>query len=91
MPARHHWLLAASEEGSVRLDELRRPAGDPLLPQLLEELKRLMVRHRLLSEQLREIEAAREQTAMAAEPDHAVQQIQMLTRLVKLDWRRRPG
>ena len=43
-----------------------------------------MVRHRLLSEQLSEIEAAREQTAMAAEPDHAVQQIQMLTRLVGL-------
>ena len=41
----------------------------------LEELKRLMVRHRLLSEQLREIEAAREQTAMAAEPDHAVQHL----------------
>ena len=72
------------KKAAVRLDELRRPAGDPLPPQLLEELKRLMVRHRLLSEQLREIEAAREQTAMAAEPDHAVQQIQMLTRLVGL-------
>ena len=43
-----------------------------------------MVRHRLLGEQLSEIDAAREQTAMAAEPDHAVQQIQMLTRLVGL-------
>src|ERR1700733_4452994 len=72
------------KKAAVRLDELRRPAGDPLPPQLLEELKRLMVRHRLLSEQLREIEAAREQMAMAAEPDHAGQQIQMLTRLVGL-------
>jgi transposase len=43
-----------------------------------------MTRHRLLSEQLREIEAAREQAALAAEPDCAVQQIQMLARLVGL-------
>ncbi len=46
-----------------------------------------MVRHRLLSEQIGEAEAAREQTAAAAEvlADHAVQQItQMLTRLVGL-------
>lgn len=67
-----------------RLDDLCTRVGAPLPPQLLAEVKRLMVRHRLLSEQLREIEAAREQTAMAAEPDHAVQQIQMLTRLVGL-------
>lgn len=43
-----------------------------------------LTRHRMLSEQLREIEAAREQAAMAAEPDCAVQQIQMLARLVGL-------
>lgn len=50
----------------------------------MEELRRLMLRHRVLSDQLREIEAAREQIAMAADPDHAVQQIQMLARLVGL-------
>ena len=72
------------KKAAVRLDELRSAAGTPLRPQLMAEVKRLMVRHRLLSEQLSEIEAAREQTAMAAEPDHAVQQIQMLTRLVGL-------
>ena len=72
------------KKAAVRLDELRCAAGGPLPPQLMAEVKRLMVRHRLLSEQLSEIEAAREQTAMAAEPDHAVQQIQMLTRLVGL-------
>ena len=72
------------KKAAERLDELRRLAGEPLPPKLLDELRRLMVRHRLLSEQLREIEAAREQAAMAAEPDHAVQQIQMLTRLIGL-------
>jgi len=72
------------KKAAERLDELRGFAGDPVPPKLLEELKRLMTRHRLLSEQLRDIETAREQVAMAAEPDHAVQQIQMLTRLVGL-------
>lgn len=67
-----------------RLDELRSFAGDPLPPRLLEEVRRLMVRHGVLSEQLKEIEAAREQAALAAEPDHTVQQIQMLARLVGL-------
>ena len=43
-----------------------------------------LTRHRMLSEQLSEIEAAREQAAMAAEPDGAVRQIQMLARLVGL-------
>ncbi len=56
------------KKAAVRLDELRCAAGGPLPPQLMAEVKRLMVRHRLLSEQLSEIEAAREQTAMAAEP-----------------------
>jgi transposase len=67
-----------------RPDELGSVAGTPLPPRLLEEVKRLMTRHRVLSEQLSEIEAARERTAMAAEPDHAVQQTQMLTRLIGL-------
>src|SRR5271165_2549135 len=72
------------KKASERLDELRCFAGTPLPPMLLEELKRLMARHRVLSDQLKEIEAAREQTAMAAEPDRAVQQIQMLARLFGL-------
>src|SRR6478752_6025046 len=65
------------KKAAERLDGLRSFAGAPLPPMLREELHRLMMRHRMLSEQLREIEAAREQAAMAAEPDCAVQQIQM--------------
>ena len=72
------------KKAAERLDGLRSFAGAPLPPMLLEELHRLMTRHRMLSEQLREIEAAREQAALAAEPDCAVQQIQMLARLVGL-------
>jgi transposase len=79
------------KKAAERLEQLRSRAGAPLPPMpvlgpafgrtrgLLEELRRLMVRHRVLSEQLREIEAAREQIALAAEPDRAVQQIQMLS------------
>jgi transposase len=69
------------KQAAERLQELRSFSGTKLPPRLLEELQRLMTRHRLLSEQLREIELARAQAAVAAEPDHAVQQIQMLAYL----------
>jgi transposase len=69
------------KQAAERLQELRSFSGTKLPPKLLEELQRLMTRHRLLSDQLREIELARAQAAMAAEPDRAVQQIQMLAYL----------
>jgi transposase len=72
------------KKAAERLDELSSFAGTPLPPMLLAELRRLMTRHRVLSAQLREIETAREQAAATAEPDHAMQQIQMLARLVGL-------
>jgi transposase len=72
------------KRAAERLDGLRGCTGPALPPMLLQELRRLLARHHLLSEQLREIEAAREQTALAAEPDRAVQQIQMLARLFGL-------
>jgi transposase len=51
----------------------------------LDELRRLLVRHRLLSEQLEEIETAREQAlAAAAEQDKAARQIRVLTYLAGL-------
>jgi transposase len=72
------------KKAAQRLDELRCYDGAVLPPRLLDEVKRLMVRHRLLSEQLREIEAAREAVTMAAQPDRAVQQIQMLSQVFGL-------
>jgi len=67
-----------------RLDDLRDHAGAPLPPRKMEELRRLMARHRVMSDQLKEIEAARERTVMASEPDSAAQQIQMLAGMVGL-------
>lgn len=69
------------KQAAERLEELRSFSGTTLPPKLLEELQRLMTRHHLLSDQLREIELAREQAARTAEPDRTVQQIQMLAYL----------
>jgi transposase len=67
-----------------RLEAVRSFAGAPLPEKTMAELKRLMARHRLASEQLREIEAERDQVATAVEPDQAGQKIQHLTRIVSL-------
>lgn len=66
------------KQAAERLEQLRGVAGAPLPPMLLAELKRLMARHRLLSEQIGEIEQAREERVRTAEPDRSVQQIRML-------------
>jgi transposase len=68
-----------------QLESLRCFDDTPLPAKLMEELRRLMVRHRVLSEQLKEIEAAREQAlAAAAEQDKTARQIRVLTYLVGL-------
>jgi transposase len=48
------------------LDEQRSFAGAPLPAKTMAELRRLMARHRLLSEQLQEIEAERDRVATTA-------------------------
>jgi transposase len=69
-------------KAAERLEELRDFDGGALPPKLMDELRRLLVRHRLLSEQLEEIETAREQAlAAAAEQDKAARQIRVLTYL----------
>jgi transposase len=50
----------------------------------MAELRRLLARHQLLSEQLKEIEAARETVLTAEMPDLAAQQIQALALLYGL-------
>ena len=67
-----------------RLEQVRDFAGAPLPPQTMAELRRLMARHRLASEQLRELAAARDRVAQVAEPDQAERTIQILTRIVSL-------
>jgi transposase len=72
-------------KAAERLEELRGFDGGALPPKLMEELRRLMVRHRVLSEQLKEIEVAREQAlAAAAEQDKTARQIRVLTYLIGL-------
>src|SRR3546814_6894848 len=48
----------------------------------MAELRRLMVRHRLASEQLREIEAARDRVLTVARPDREERMIRLLVQIV---------
>ena len=72
------------KKAAERLEQLRSFAGAPLPDKAMAEMRRLMVRHRLVSEHLREIEAERARIVQAAEPDQAGQKIQHLTRIVSL-------
>jgi transposase len=67
-----------------RLKQLRSFTGAALPEKTMAEMRRLMVRHRLISEQLQEIEAERDRIARAAEPDQDGRKIQHLTRIVSL-------
>jgi hypothetical protein len=63
---------------------LRSFAGSLLPPKTMAELTRLMVRHRLVSDQLYEIEAERDAVVRIAEPDRAERMIQLLAQIVGL-------
>ena len=67
-----------------QLAALRTFAGSPLPPKTMAELTRLMMRHRLVSDQLREIEAERDAVVRIAEPDRAERMIQLLVQIVGL-------
>jgi transposase len=69
-------------KAAERLEQLRSFAGAPLPEKMMAELRHLMARHRLISEQLRELETERDRIAQAAEP--AGRKIQHLTRLVSV-------
>jgi transposase len=66
------------KKATQKLEELRTFDGRPLPPKSMEKLRRLMAQHRLLSEQMKEIEEARRQVVMARHPDHLEKMIQML-------------
>lgn len=67
-----------------RLEGLRTWSGSRLPARLMAELRRLMQRHHLLSEQLAEVEAERDQAVAAAAPDREARMIWLLTRIVGL-------
>jgi len=66
------------------LEELRDFAGAPLPPNTMAELRRLMARHRLASEQIKEIEAERDRVMTRAAADREERKIQMLAQLYGL-------
>ena len=72
------------KNAAERLEQVRDFAGAPLPAQTMTELRRLMARHRLASDQLRELEASRDQVTRVMEPDQAERSIQILTRIVSL-------
>jgi transposase len=72
------------KKAAAQLEALRRFDGEPLPTELMAELRRLLARHQLLSEQLKEIEAAREAVLAAEQPGLAAQQIRALALLYGL-------
>lgn len=67
-----------------KLEELLTFDGRPLPPNTMDSLRRLMAQHRLLSEQLKEIEAARAQVLTVANPDRIEKMIRLLTLIIGL-------
>jgi transposase len=72
------------KKAAERLEALRSFAGTPLPAKTMAELRRLMARHRLLCEQLQEIEAKRDRVARVAHPDPAKRMIEHLAQIVGL-------
>jgi transposase len=72
------------KKAAERLEQIRDFAGAPLPPHILAELRRLLERHQLASQQLRNLEAARDRVADVTEPDQAERMIQILIRIVGL-------
>jgi transposase len=66
------------------LEALRSFAGEPLPDKTMAELKRLMARHQLASEQLREIEVERDRVLTVARPDREERMIRLLVQIVGL-------
>lgn len=72
------------KKAAQKLEELHTFDGRPLPPKTMEKLRRLMARHRLLSEQMKEIEAARQQVVTVPHPDRIERMIQLLVRIAGL-------
>jgi transposase len=72
------------KKAAEKLETLRDLTGAPLPETLMQELRRLLARHRLVSEQMKAIEAASEQAVMAGQPDRTAPRIQLLAILYGL-------
>jgi transposase len=67
-----------------KLAELKTAEGRELPPNTMGSVRRLLAQHRLLSQQLKEIEAARQQVATKVDPDPVERKIQLLSSIFGL-------
>lgn len=70
------------KKAAERLDGLRTPEGEPIPPNTLAELRRDMVRRRLISDQIRQIEDARLERLKQAPNDGPHAMVRLLARVV---------
>ena len=69
------------KKAAERLDGLRTPDGEPIPPNTLAELRRDMVRRRLVSDQIRQIEDARLERLKQASSDGPHAMVHLLARV----------
>jgi transposase len=72
------------KKAAQHLEELRTPDGKALREKTMDRLRRLMAQHRLLTEQLKDIETARQQVVAVVDPDRIETMIQLLVHIVGL-------
>jgi transposase len=65
-----------------RLEDLRTPEGEPIPPNTLAELRRDMARRRLVSDQIRQIENARQQHLAQGADDEPHAMVRLLARVI---------
>jgi transposase len=70
------------KKAAERLDDLRTPEGEPIPPNTLAELRRDMVRRRLVSDQIRQIEDARLERLKQAPSDGPHAMVRLLARVI---------
>ncbi len=70
------------KKAAERLDGLRTPEGEPIPPNTLAELRRDMVRRRLVSDQIRQIEDARLERLEHAPDDGPHAMVRLLARVI---------
>ena len=72
------------KKAAEKLEQLRSFAGEAVPPAMMAELRRLLAVHRLLSEQLAALDAARAAVVMKADPDREERMIQLLAHIFGL-------
>lgn len=72
------------KNAAQHLEQLRTPDGEALLTNTMDRLRRLLAQHRLLSQQLKDLDAGRQQVVAVADPDRIEAMIQLLVHIVGL-------